>query len=197
MYAKAESNGCLRARRCMLVPYEETTYFNNASSKKESADALNESEGGDEEEKIGKGQHVKTKGSGPHTGKGCCPGQTGHHVMPQSMFKNCPDYNKFAVPTICVEGSTQFHGSHGMAHANLSRTMRKHEKSNGVPINNTSKDRNAAYEIAAEAIKLLFPYCDKDCLIEQLKAYHKKLNCEWEYNSGLPDDFNKKRGKGF
>lgn len=187
MYAKAESNGCLRARRCMLVPYEETTYFNDTSSKKAPADAVNESEGGDEEEKIGKGQHVKTKGSGPHTGKGCCPGQTGHHVMPQSMFKNCPDYNKFAAPTICVEGSTQYHGSHGMAHANLAKTMRTHEKTNGAPIKNTLKDRETAYEIAASAVKLLFPYCDKDCIIGQLKAYHKKLNCEWEYNSGLPD----------
>jgi hypothetical protein len=62
------------------------------------------------------------------SGKGCCPGQTGHHLLPEAMFDHCDNYGPVQhanAPTICVEGSTNTHGSHGKMHAALDVVLRR------------------------------------------------------------------------
>ena len=92
MSLMAQLDPCVRARKCMLVPYENTTGTPKA---------------------VAQANH----------GNGCCPGQTGHHILPNAMVEpaNCPGYDYDKAPTICLEGTKNLegHGSHGMAHTKL------------------------------------------------------------------------------
>ena len=114
--AYAAADPCLRARKCMLVPFNKD-------------------------------------GAAKWAGKGCCPGQTGHHLLPDAMFRDAAKgeaakkawaadpanrnaegklrsmprdklpkrecwggYSEGGSPTICVEGNNQHMGSHGALH---------------------------------------------------------------------------------
>lgn len=128
-----------------------------------------------------------------HSGEGCCPGQTGHHVMPGSMLGRKADgstdpafanpcakaYDHKNAPTICLEGANNTHGSHGVAHSAL-RTQIDHYKAtqnasgpNGNPNRMTYRD---AREASLAAVKTVAPWCDTKCLRAQLDSYYK--NCD-------------------
>jgi hypothetical protein len=147
MTGVAYTNPCLQARRCQLVPFNQT------------------------EIPVAK------------NGKGCCPGQSGHHVMPSSMFKDCPDYKESEAPTICVEGTTNTHGSHGHIHRTLGAVLDRDFK--GVP-NDAKIDKDKAIDAGAQSVKEAFPLskCDKQCLKAQLDSYYQKLKCEPKKASG-------------
>lgn len=77
---------------------------------------------------------------------GCCPGQTGHHVLPGSMLRypnpnydkndkdsnefinidECKNYNHGKAPTVCAEGSNQTECTHGEIHKCLEKSLKKH-----------------------------------------------------------------------
>lgn len=103
-------------------------------------------------------------------GKGCCPGQTGHHVMPDSMFANAvctSSYKYSSAPVICLEGTNNTHGSHGEAHETL-KTLLKGKEGKGI-------EYADARDASVKAILEVAPHCDKKCLISQLDSYYK--NC--------------------
>jgi hypothetical protein len=139
-YLIAELNACVRARRCQLVPYNETTPALKAAKN----------------------------------GKGCCPGQTGHHLLPNEMFKDCPAYTQQMhdmAPTVCAEGVNNTHGSHGNIHTSIDKLMQKRQlKSDSI----TTKD---AIDDAVKSHEMTFPGCNAKCLEEQLNAFYKDL-CE-------------------
>ena len=152
----AYANPCIKARKCMLLPYKDTD---------------------------------KTA-----QGNGCCPGQTGHHVLPGAMFYNyAPEthpktgkvsmkkagqrdcwkkYKHGDAPTICLEGTTNraTNGSHGLAHKVTNELIRDHRSSPDM-----------SYETASGEISKLLgtPFgCNPDCIKAQLDAYYKKVhNC--------------------
>jgi hypothetical protein len=137
----AKLNPCVRARRCMLVPYDETTPATEAAKK----------------------------------GKGCCPGQTGHHLLPSEMFQDCSAYTdqiEAAAPTVCAEGVNNSHGSHGAIHTVMNDLMDVHRKKSGDQITNKE-----AIDAAAKSHKIAFPGCDLECIKQQLHAYYDDL-CE-------------------
>ncbi len=159
MTAIAIMDSCIRARKCMLVPFDKT-------------DSL----------------------AASRTGEGCCPGQTGHHVLPGSMFGRRSNgtmdpgfssacsapYDHDNAPTICLEGSNNSHGSHGVAHSRLRASMEKYKeqqslaRKKGVP--GADPDRISytdAREQALDAVRWVAPHCDRDCLRAQLDAYYK------------------------
>ncbi|QIL80760.1 hypothetical protein G7047_13240 [Diaphorobacter sp. HDW4A] len=147
-------DGCLRARRCQLVPMKET--------------------------------HLGAS-SNPLKGKGCCPGQTGHHLLPEAMFKNCPAYtdkgsnsSHQSAPTICVEGVNNSHGSHGLMHGALEALMKKYPGGK-IPL-------DKAIDEGVESVHMVFPEsaCSEKCLKAQLKAFYKQFeNCSpLEANDG-------------
>ena len=151
MTAAAVANPCIQARRCALVPYEETDAPSGSSGAKQAG-----------------------------SGKGCCPGQTGHHVLPGAMFKNknaddCSrkyDHKKGLV--ICAEGTGNRVGSHGAAHIALDKSMELYKESGAKTI---SYENACAQGIAA--VHVINPTCSKKCLKAQLDAYYKeKLGCE-------------------
>lgn len=98
----------------------------------------------------------------------CCPGQSGHHVIPEAMgaqlngLECWPDHG--AAPTICVEGVNNTHGTHGIIHQNLLRNFKKGEKI----------DCKAVFNLAAGSVRDTFPDCDKGCSAQQLVANKAK-----------------------
>ncbi len=111
-------------------------------------------------------------------GHGCCPGQTGHHVLPHEMTKDgaCPGYTKGAAPTVCVEGVNNTHGTHGKIHANLAKSMKDFISPSLLDWNGKSElSYNEAANLGVESIKDTFPEsrCSAACLKAQLDAYYK------------------------
>jgi GHH signature containing HNH/Endo VII superfamily nuclease toxin 2 len=158
MSGVAYGNACIKARKCMLVPFDETT-----TAKKQAKN-----------------------------GKGCCPGQTGHHVLPDAMFRkpgqssdlprdkketlDCwKNYSEGGAPTVCLEGTSNSasNGSHGAAHAMTKKIIDKHRSESEM------KYTEARDEIA-EGLALAYG-CDVNCLKAQLNKYY----CE-AYTCGKP-----------
>jgi len=112
MSIMAQLDPCVRARKCMLVPYQNTKGLGDKLTKEISGE-----EGGGGLKAIAQARH----------GNGCCPGQTGHHILPDAMVKDadCPGYDYDMAPTVCLEGTKngKEHGSHGMAHGNLKESI--------------------------------------------------------------------------
>ncbi|MDR0702911.1 MAG: hypothetical protein LBF61_11050 [Azoarcus sp.] len=152
-------NDCMRARRCQLVPMKETHEGN-----KSNCDDVNDSE----KESI--------EVSGPSTGKGCCPGQTGHHVLPGAMFKDCTAYKTWksggcphqSALTICVEGVNNSHGSHGQMHGQLGAQLEKKYPGGKISLDD-------AIDEGVESVRKVFPEsgCRKACLRAQLEKFYE------------------------
>jgi hypothetical protein len=193
--AYGAANPCLRARKCMLVPFN-----------KKSADKW--------------------------AGKGCCPGQTGHHLLPDAMFrdpagsekakeawkndpqnrhpeskklksmsreklpkKDCWDgYSEGGSPTICAEGANQHAGSHGVLH-----TLTKAEIERSGYAGKSEMPYTKARDLTLKEVSKTYG-CDEKCMKAQLDAYYcgkaasKKPGCpDCEHakvvpNSGMGND---------
>ncbi len=156
----AKLNACTRARKCMLVPYQNTT---SALSEK------------DEDSEIPAGEVLLKGPAQASHGNGCCPGQTGHHILPGSMFKGAGcKYDHSMAPTICLEGRTNAttHGSHGKAHGALKQTITEYKASHGDSISykEARKQGLDAVEKAGAG------HCDRQCLEAQLDAFYTDCN---------------------
>ncbi len=165
----AESNDCIKARKCRLVPFSDVE---------------------------------DTK-----TGKGCCPGQTGHHVLPNAMFqryapvtrineekkttttmeaqglRKCwEDYSERNALTICLEGAgnKDGNGSHGRAHSETEKVAEKFRHSPDMPY------KIARTEIASR-IATLFG-CDPACMIAQLDDKLKGFYSKNDECGSFPDN---------
>lgn len=133
------ANECLRARRCMLVPYE------------------------------------------PAAGQtGCCSTQTPHHLVEASSFfdkgrggadseplAGCGGYDAGKAPCICVEGTTQYEGTHGLMHTFQGNRSAKNARQRKQSLGQASA-------AGAEAVGKVFPEsnCAPECLESQIKAFH-------------------------
>lgn len=120
--------------------------------------------------KGGRGSNVETSSKG-----GCCPGQTGHHLIPQAMVKDgpCPNYDHGEAPTVCVEGRTQNYGSHKRIHDVTNALLQKIPKTAAGKVSmKNAIDTATAAHIAA------FPLsrCSPKCIKAQLEAYYKVCN---------------------
>jgi hypothetical protein len=123
-----------------------------------------------------------------NNGGGCCPGQTGHHVLPGSMFKNCPDYKHSEAPTICVEGVNNTHGSHGHIHRKLGAKLGGLLQIDGktkIPPGAQIMKKDAI-DAGVDSVKEAFPesLCDEHCLKAQLHEFYGRLNCVPRNESG-------------
>jgi len=133
----AKANPCLRARKCMLVPYKD-----DYKSKKK------------------------------NNNRGCCPGQTLHHVIPKSQFKDseCPKYNPKKAPCVCVEGTSHSRGgSHQALHDVLEPKIKEAADTQGEMTYRQAKTN------AISAYEEVFGQCNKACIAAQLDNYHKKV----------------------
>jgi hypothetical protein len=117
---------------------------------------------------------------GMNDGKGCCPGQSGHHILPSAMFKGCPSYNEDNAPTICVEGTKNWAGSHKRIHDKLRQRLQKLPVPAGGQLT-----MDQAVEAGTKSVEDAFPAlpppskrgCDPDCIKAQLKEFYDNLKC--------------------
>lgn len=166
MHAWAEMNPCIRAKRCQLQAKQPT------NRKTQSTLRANRS----------------GRSSGPRI-EGCCPGQTGHHVIPNSWmvgFSACPEYTEASGLSICVEGTSHsLGGSHQLMHDSLDIDM---ERAGLIRLKNeaTGESRallketislDDAIDLAAKSIRRSFRAsgCSLACLKDQMEDYYDGL----------------------
>ncbi|EKL0722938.1 DUF4150 domain-containing protein [Citrobacter freundii] len=112
------------------------------------------------------------------TGEGCCPGQTGHHLIPDEMAKgHCSGYTKGSAPTVCVEGTNNDNGTHGKMHDEMVKGIKQYRNS-GWFSDKDKIDYEDAKEIALDGFEKMFPEsrCSKSCLRKQLDNYYKQCD---------------------
>jgi hypothetical protein len=112
----------------------------------------------------------------PANNGGCCPGQTGHHLIPEaSLTGQCRGYHHGKAPTVCVEGFTQNHGSHKRAHEAVAARHRELARAGRVAADGTMS-MDDAIDAAADAHRSAFPLsnCSRDCIKQQLKEHYEE-----------------------
>ncbi|MBS9782951.1 MAG: DUF4150 domain-containing protein [Pasteurella sp.] len=119
--------------------------------------------------------HV-SDGTGTHPEYGCCPGQTGNHLIPDSFMRDappsknrkgkpkCKGYTTGKAPTMCVEGVTSTDGTHGDSHKAFDDAI-------GSSTSPTIS-YNEAFDAAVDSAMAVAPHCDRKCIIKQLKKYY-------------------------
>ncbi|MEH6461971.1 HNH/endonuclease VII fold toxin-2 domain-containing protein [Chitinimonas sp. JJ19] len=140
-------------------------------------------------------------------GRGCCPGQTGHHVMPGEMVgwsestnkytvdpPPCPGYDHAKAPTICVEGANNTHGTHGAVHGVLKKSTEMYKGKKGT----NAISYTSAREMAISSVQTTFPEsgCDRKCLRAQLDDFYKNIckgNVLAESGGGPAEEINTRR----
>ena len=161
---------CLRARKCFLVPFDpgkQGTYNKD----------------------IKRGGKAGVFDRGPLNlgdSRGCCPGQTGHHLIQDAWLKkargqprgagNLCDpgkYDEGKAPVVCVEGMDNRTGSHGKIHTETETALQRHlDKSGG------NLTMNQAIDVAVEAHdKSVGGHCNKKCIKKQLTDYYYGMGC--------------------
>ncbi|SJM93101.1 PAAR-like domain-containing protein [Crenothrix polyspora] len=109
-------------------------------------------------------------------GGGCCPSQTGNHVIPASYFDGITGYNHNDAPTMCVEGTSWHSGNHGYLHTAQSILDDFYKDSSGqLSIQQAAKNGGQAQkEIFKEQS------CDEKCIKAQVIDGHKKMGLNEE-----------------
>lgn len=115
---------------------------------------------------------------------GCCPAQTGDHIVPKSSFfvKSVSDgkrmegwrpdangeggYNLNKAPCMCLEGGS-CSGSHGLRHS--------HHKAFSSVAAGTPQPFDTEVAHCAAGAKAVAPQCNEDCIKAQLKEGHKSM----------------------
>jgi hypothetical protein len=157
-------NPCLKARRCFLTPYRNT-------GKQGSYRPVNPPRGKQRTmmDRLGSKTHSLADP------RGCCPGMTGHHLVPNAWMDdeaggtNCPNYNHNNAPVVCVVGADHGTGEHGTIHSASDELLEKHMLKNGCRF--TLDD---AIGIGTQALKrTVGSDCDPKCIKEQLENHYK------------------------
>jgi len=127
--------------------------------------------------------------------KGCCPGQTPHHIPPWSTVKhmegNRPSHNKMLC--VCLEGASHSVGSHGKHHHGINYLLEASSKLTGSLIKKTTSVKGIVFFDAPlkEHIKVSAAVteaqnnCNKECIEEQIKSQfdEKGLDEEVSHNA--------------
>lgn len=137
--------------------------------------------------------------SGRNQHRGCCKGQTPHHLIPDSYVKNasnpCPGYTHDDAPTVCAEGTTHrsSNGSHGALHSQLDTAIAEIRL---PPSNAISYDDARDAAITSHRKTFPFSQCSKKCLRAQMDAYYdRKCNQDLQYTP-MPGGLDASGGSG-
>ncbi|SFV62905.1 hypothetical protein MNB_SV-8-177 [hydrothermal vent metagenome] len=161
---KIKKDPCLKSKRCELKSFSEQNKGQKSKSEKLSP---------------------KDKYFGLASPNGCCPGQTPHHIIPDTKIKACNGYNKTKhyndAPTVCVEGSKDT-GTHGKMHTATDDNAKNMVKKRSL-YKHSSIDANSMkgiIEASSQAFVSTFSYahCKKECIKEKLEKAYKDLDCK-------------------
>jgi hypothetical protein len=165
-----DKDPCLSARRCRLTPYED------AKKSKQT--------------KQGVKDPTKLQG-------GCCPGQTGHHLLPDAMFRKIggtiieglgrdgkellqgwSKYTEGEGLTICLEGIGRYDGSHGEFHTLSSELIEAYRDESGAEM-----PFSEASAMMAKLVEEKYPQCSKECIEAQLTKIYEDM---WDDKDASP-----------
>jgi hypothetical protein len=110
--------------------------------------------------------------------KGCCPGQTPHHIPPYSVTEKVSGMkvSKGMALCICLEGANHSVGSHGKHHHGINYLMREKAKIPGSGIVGGPENYTGKF---SEHIKVAAAVCEaqngcsKECIEQQLNEQYK------------------------
>jgi hypothetical protein len=170
MQEEVKNDKCLQARKCMLVPYDK--------KKQEDMRPGEQASGGNLSTQLGLGDS-----------RGCCPGQTGHHLIPGSWVKDkCTNYDHDSAPVTWMEGTGHSDGSHGEMHTGLNKAYDDLLSAKLAEDQDGKVNINEAIGMASQSHQEVYPVdrgffhwkdgCEKECLEAQLHKHYDKLDCE-------------------
>ena len=174
MVDAATNDPCLKARKCFLVPYSPSKQGRYGRGEKDL--------------KGGSGKGLFD--TGPMSladSRGCCPGQTAHHLIQDSWLKTpgskrgagdrCAPkrYNVNKAPTVCVEGMNQRTGSHGTIHQTTEDRLQAHLDKSGGKFTMAN-----AIDVAAKAHQDMVGKntCNQACIKDQIRDYFEDMGCD-------------------
>jgi hypothetical protein len=165
--AMATANACTRARKCNIIPKSTLVDKDNTPrGLSEKAD-----------------------------NHGCCNGQTGHHILSDAMIKDagCTNYDYAKAPTVCVEGYSQYFGSHQRVHSALSSQLGKKKAAGKVAADNTmSLDDGIDAAVKSHTHAFIASGCDPRCTRAQLEAYYKHIGCPEDARVNMVNEYGQK-----
>jgi hypothetical protein len=128
----------------------------------------------------------------------CCPGKTGHHVVPVQEFslpretlddgskrqrgvplnKHVKNYQEDAAPCVCAEGNVHNEWEKKAPyrlkeHGTIGNAYIKARKDRGLKTGD-NVDYATLSECGAESVHKVFAHCDPECIKAQLDNYHSK-----------------------
>jgi len=105
---------------------------------------------------------------------GCCPAQTGNHVIPASYFDGISEYKYNDAPTMCVIGSSWHSGNHQYLHTGQSILDDFYKDSKGT-VSVQQAARNGG-QVQKEVFKE--QGCDEKCIEAQVITGHKDMGID-------------------
>jgi hypothetical protein len=106
---------------------------------------------------------------------GCCPGQTGDHVIDDANFKRpggyLKNYSHGKAPCICASGPNNTWASHGKSHSIKGHFAKCYKAKHGV----SEIPYSVQKKLSATAVRIVFKSagCSQACIEAQLDAYFK------------------------
>lgn len=102
---------------------------------------------------------------------GCCPGQTGDHVIDDANFKGMQEYSKAKAPCVCASGPNNTWASHGEMHTIKGHFVKMYKRKHKV----SSVPYKILRKMSATALTIVFKSsgCERVCIEAQLDAYFK------------------------
>lgn len=182
MHNLSETNPCITARRCALIKFSDTKPKKPKPESELKAEIQTDKEAADRGATQLKGRE--------HKDNGCCPGQTGHHLLPSAMFGKCDAYKPGQAPTMCVEGANNSNGSHGLIHRKLRDILLELKDEGGIKIQRgeiISRGQAIEAAIASTTIFFLTAHCNPLCIGAQLKVYYDYLKCDFRSDPGVAE----------
>jgi len=141
----------------------------------------------------GKGPDFLSDKFGLGDSRGCCPGQTGHHLVPNSWVEGkCggPEkYSKGSAPVVCMEGTSHTGGTHGDIHTGLNKKYNDELSSRirgqkgdttmamDKVLDMATASHNEVYDIDWPGLNWS-DGCNPKCLKKQLNNYYKDKGCK-------------------
>lgn len=105
---------------------------------------------------------------------GCCPSQTGNHVIPESYFHGVTGYVARDAPTMCVSGTSWHSGNHQYLHTGQSVVDNHYKASDGtISIKQAAKNGG---QVQNEVFK--DQGCSPDCIAAQVIQGHKDMGLD-------------------
>ena len=142
----ASLNGCLRARKCNLVPFHRDGAPFGAK----------------------KGSNIEASNKG-----GCCNGQTGHHLIPGASIEGaCKNYDHGAAPVVCTEGTSWHVGSHQRVHTAYADIIATKPRDAAGTV---SLDDAINAAVQSHMLAFPLSKCSAKCIRAQLVSYYQQM----------------------